>query len=48
MVFREFSADPYYQVGIVSYGTRICGIGKPTIATRVTAFLVWIHSNLEP
>ena len=48
MVFREFSSDPYYQVGIVSYGTKTCGIGKPTIATRVTAFLEWIQANLEP
>ena len=48
MVFREFSGDPYYQVGIVSFGTKTCGIGKPTIATRVTAFLEWIQANLEP
>ena len=48
MVAREFSGDPYYQVGIVSYGTKTCGIGKPTIATRVTAFLEWIKANLEP
>ena len=48
LVFQEFSSDPYYQVGIVSFGTKICGIGKPTIATRVTAFLEWIQANLEP
>ena len=48
MVAREFIGDPYYQVGIVSYGTKTCGIGKPTIATRVTAFLKWIQANLEP
>jgi len=48
MVFREYAEGPYYQVGIVSFGTKSCGIGKPTIATRVTAFLRWIHSNLEP
>ena len=38
----------YYQVGIVSFGSNRCGIGKPSTYTKVTSFLDWIKENLEP
>ena len=47
MVYRAITDDPYYQVGIVSYGTRICGQGIPGVYTRVTSFLDWIESKLK-
>ena len=47
MVYRAIPDNPYYQVGIVSYGTRICGQGVPGVYTRVTSFLDWIESKLK-
>jgi len=37
-----------YQIGIVSFGTDICGIGRPGVYTRVTAYLPWIQANMKP
>ena len=47
LVYRAIADDPYYQVGIVSYGTKICGQGVPGVYTRVTSFLDWIQSKLR-
>ena len=47
LVYRAIADDPYYQVGIVSYGTKICGQGIPGVYTRVTSFLDWIQSKLR-
>ena len=44
----EKDSHPYLQVGIVSFGTLDCGIGKPGVYTRVKNFTRWIHDNLEP
>ena len=46
LVYRKFS--PWYQVGISSFGTRKCGSGEGSVYTRVTSFLSWIESKLEP
>ena len=48
LVFPSFSKLTYYQVGIVSFGSNKCGIGKPSTYTKVTSFLDWIKENLEP
>nr|ACO10356.1 Serine protease easter precursor [Caligus rogercresseyi] len=45
---NDFSETPMFQVGIVSFGTRPCGIRKPGIYTRISSFLEWIKDNLEP
>ena len=48
MVVREFSGDPWYQAGIVSFGPNPCGkLGAPGVYTKVSAFLPWIKSKLE-
>ena len=39
--------EPYYLVGVVSFGSRNCGTGKPTIYTRVESFLPWIKENIK-
>lgn len=31
--------------GVVSYGTRFCGIGSPDVFTRVSEFKAWIDEN---
>lgn len=40
--------EPWYQVGIVSFGTSRCGTGSPGVYTRVTAFVNWIATHLKP
>ena len=36
-----------YQIGLVSYGTNICGRGIPGVYTKVAAYLPWIESKME-
>ena len=48
LVFTTVVDLTYYQVGIVSFGSNKCGIGKPSTYTKVTSFLDWIKENLEP
>jgi secreted trypsin-like serine protease len=38
--------DPWFLLGLVSFGTRVCGRGKPGIYTRVEAFVPWILQNI--
>jgi secreted trypsin-like serine protease len=47
LVTRKKSGD-WYQIGIVSFGTRICGRGSPGVYTRVTSFIHWIAQNMLP
>ena len=48
LVFREFSSDPWVQVGLVSFGRKNCGSGGfPGVYTKVAAFMDWIISKLE-
>ena len=37
-----------YQIGLVSSGTKYCGVGQPGIYTKVTSYLPWIKSKLQP
>ena len=48
LVSREFAGEPWYQIGVVSYGTRKCGVGEPGVYTRVDGYLDWIDSKLKP
>ena len=48
LVWREYSDDPWYQIGVVSFGAVKCGSKDiPGVYTRVEAYLPWIESNLE-
>ncbi len=40
--------DPWYLIGIVSYGTSLCGKGSPGVYTKVTSYLDWIERNMKP
>ena len=46
---RRTHSSPWYQMGIVSYGSSSCGKADvPAVYTRINAFLPWIEANLEP
>ena len=47
LVFRNYPDSPWYQVGIVSYGSKFCGTGTPGVYTRVKAFMTWIGSSMK-
>ena len=48
LVTRQSVDSSWYQLGIVSYGNRLCGTnGQPTVFTKLSSFLPWIESNLE-
>ena len=48
MVIRELAGDPWYQIGIVSFGLGTkCQKGIPGFYTKVEAFLPWIEKNLK-
>jgi len=38
--------DPWFLIGLVSFGTRVCGRGKPGIYTRVESYVPWILKNI--
>jgi len=38
--------DPWFLLGVVSFGTKVCGRGKPGIYTRVEEFVPWILQNI--
>ena len=47
MVVRKPSGS-WYQAGIVSFGPKRCGIGRPGVYTKVSKYLDWIRNTLEP
>ena len=47
MIFGEVSGDPWYQIGILGYGTEKCGEGAPRIFTRVSKYMDWIETSME-
>ena len=47
VVYRPDINSNFHQVGLVSFGTRICGIGIPGVYTKISSFLDWIDESLE-
>jgi len=47
LVVRRRADEPWFQVGINSYGTPQCGIGYPSVWTSVSALLPWIYDQME-
>ena len=46
LMAREDDISPWQIVGVVSGGTKTCGIGAPGIFTRVTHYDQWIRDNM--
>ena len=46
LMAREDDISPWQIVGVVSGGTKRCGIGAPGIFTRVTHYDQWIRDNM--
>ena len=46
-VITNGSAKPRFKiVGVISWGTTKCGVGKPGVYVKVSAYLDWIMDNL--
>ena len=43
----EESDSAWYLLGILSYGSKSCGVGRASVYTRVSAFLDWIETNIK-
>eukprot|EP00092_Neocalanus_flemingeri_P029387 GFUD01031904.1.p1 GENE.GFUD01031904.1~~GFUD01031904.1.p1 ORF type:complete len:569 (+),score=93.67 GFUD01031904.1:60-1766(+) len=39
-------SEPWYLIGIVSFGSRKCGAGQPGVYSRVDSFVPWIRKNI--
>ena len=48
MVMRDSSDSPWYQMGIVSFGTDNTCQRATRFYTRVDAYIPWIESKIQP
>lgn len=46
LVARDGDLASYMVVGVVSGGTKRCGVGAPGLFTRVSSYRRWIVQNL--
>jgi len=47
LLSRELAASPFMLVGVVSGGTDRCGIGAPSLFSRVSNYRQWIIDNMK-
>jgi len=40
------NTQSWYLLGIVSFGSKECGIGHPAVYTRVSAYRTWIKEKM--
>ena len=46
LIARDGDLASYMVVGVVSGGTKRCGVGAPGLFTRVSSYRQWILQNL--
>ena len=46
LIARDGDLASYMVVGVVSGGTKRCGVGAPGLFTRVSSYRRWIVENL--
>ena len=44
---QQHEGEPWYAVGIVSFGSKACGNGAAGVYTRISEFMTWIKKNLK-
>ena len=47
LLYKENDETPWYLLGIVSLGSRICADGRPTVFTRITSYVPWIRETIH-
>ena len=47
MMCRFSDGEKFKLCGIVSYGTKYCGVGAPAVYTNVAKFVDWISKNTD-
>ena len=47
LVVRKGPGEAWFQTGIVSFGSTVCGSSRPGVYTRVSNFIDWISDSLE-
>ena len=47
LLSREDSVSPFMVTGVVSTGTKDCGIGAPGVFTRVSNYYQWIIDTMQ-
>ena len=38
---------PRFLIGVVSFGSKECGSGRPGVYTRITEHISWIKRNMK-
>ena len=38
--------EPFYLLGLVSFGSTACGAGRPGVYTRLETFVPWIEKMI--
>ena len=44
--FQGSQEAPWYVIGIVSFGDKNCGYGRPGVYTNITALIPWIKTHM--
>jgi len=47
LFIRNEEGDPWYLLGLVSYGSWACGSGVPAVYTRLHSYLPWLLEKLQ-
>ena len=48
LMYRTKPDEPWFLIGIVSFGTQDCTIKKPSVYTDVVKYMDWIEKNIKP